>query len=66
MDKFKADPVTWLTYLAGQMALLKGIFVNFVREGVIASTGTMSMNSYYLLACALFLCAIASKQLNKD
>lgn len=41
--------------------LAYGVFQNFKLDGVIASTGTMSMNSFYLLAIALFTASAAAK-----
>lgn len=41
--------------------LAYGVFQNLKLDGVVASTGTMSMNSFYLLSIALFTASAAAK-----
>ncbi|BCP56290.1 hypothetical protein K32_49070 [Kaistia sp. 32K] len=43
------------------IVLCFGVFKNVSQDSAIAGTGTMAMNSYYLLSMALFAAAAAAE-----
>ncbi len=48
-------------FAAASAILGFGMFRNIVRDAAIGGTGTMAMNTYYLLAIALFAAAAAAE-----
>lgn len=43
------------------LILVFGVFKNLSQDAAIAGTGTMAMNTYYLLGMALFAAAAAAE-----
>jgi len=48
-------------FFAGMAIIAYGLLRNFISDGDIGGLGTMAMNSYYLLAIAMFAGAAAAQ-----
>lgn len=48
-------------FAVAAVVLATGVFTNLSESGSIAGTGTMAMNTYYLLGMALFAASAAAE-----
>ena len=66
-DDYRAGGAYLMEYLgkvlfaAAAIILAIGVFTNLSQDGSIAGTGTMAMNTYYLLGMTLFTSSAAAE-----